>query len=168
MRTLVVFVAGLLVGLAVHIGAAQSSAPIPPNQPIVRLNHVAVAVPNLEESLAFYHQKLGFREVIRQRNPAGQPTSAYIQVSRDTFIEMQQANAERPAGITHFGLAVDDVKATVATFRQRGAMANDPAAGPSAFTGAINAGVLDNNGMRIELSELPPASVQRKAAESWK
>jgi predicted enzyme related to lactoylglutathione lyase len=80
---------------------------------------------------------------------------------------MQQANAQRPAGINHYGLEVADMKSTVATFRQRGATVSDPTA-PSAFTGGILANVTDPNGVRIELSEQPPDGKLRKAAESWK
>ena len=43
MRGLVLFVAGILVGTAVQIGVAQTQA----NQPAVRLNHVAISVPNI-------------------------------------------------------------------------------------------------------------------------
>jgi hypothetical protein len=40
--------------------------------------------------------------------------------------------------------------------------------GPSAFSDAILANVTDPNGLRIELSELGPNSLQRKAMDSWK
>lgn len=59
------------------------------------------------------------------------------------------------------------MKATVANFRARGATVSDPA-GPSAFSKAVLANVTDNNGIRVELSELGPDSLQRKAMESWK
>jgi len=78
MRSLVLFVAGVLVGAAIQTARAQ----IPPNQPAVRLNHVAIAVKDLSEALTFYQDKLGFREVVR--NPNGQ--SAYCQISRETFL----------------------------------------------------------------------------------
>jgi catechol 2,3-dioxygenase-like lactoylglutathione lyase family enzyme len=163
MRALLLFVSGLLVGSAVQTTLAQNAAA----QPVVRLNHVALSVPDLPAALAWYADKMGFREVIRNTNPQGQLVSAYIQVSRDTFIEMQQANAQRPAGINHYGLEVADMKSAVAAFRQRGATVSDPTP-PSAFTGGILANVTDPNGVRIELSEQPPEGKLRKAAESWK
>jgi hypothetical protein len=88
-------------------------------------------------------------------------------VSKTTFIELQQANAQRPAGINHFGLEAPNIKNTVATFKQRGAMASEPGA-PSAFSHAILANVTDLNGLRIELAEMGPESLQRKAMDSWK
>src|SRR5712671_761067 len=112
MRSLVLFVAGVVVGAAIQTSGAQA----PPNQPAVRLNHVALAVKDLPDAVKFYGEKLGFREVVR--NPNGM--SAYIQVSRDTFLELQQVAADRPLGLNHWGLEAQDIKAAVATFRQRG------------------------------------------------
>ncbi len=163
MRAVLLFVCGILVGSVAQVAVAQQS----PGQPAVRLNHVALSVPDLPAALTWYSEKMGFHEVIRNTNAQGQLMSAYIQVSRDTFIEMQQANAQRPAGLNHYGLEVTNMKDAVATFRSRGAMVTDPN-GPSAFTGGILANVTDVNGVRIELSEQPPDGKLRKAAESWK
>jgi len=163
MRGFFLFVAGILVGTVIQTTVAQS----PAAQPAVRLNHVAISVPDVAQAMTWYGEKLGFREVVRNTNPQGQLMAAYIQVSRDTFIELQQANAQRPAGLNHFGLEVLDIKNTVATFRQRGLMVSDPGA-PSAFTGGILANITDPNAGRIELSEQPPEGKLRKATESWR
>ena len=159
MRGLVLFVAGVLVGVAVQATFAQ-------NQPGSRVNHVGVAVPNIPEAAAYYTETMGFREAFRNTNDQGQPTSIYMQVNRDTFVELQQANEQRPVGITHFGLEVDDISQAVAALRQRGATSTDPR-GPSAFSGAILANVTDLNGIRIELAELGPDSLPEKAAAAW-
>ena len=158
MRILVVFVAGVLVGVAMQSAGAQ----IPPNQPAVRLNHVAVAVKDLPEALKFYGEKLGFKEVVR--NPNGQ--SAYVQISRDTFLELQQAKDPSLVGLNHWGLEVQDVKGTVATFRQRGLTVSEP--GARARSRGIRANITDPVYGRIELSEQPPEGKLRKATESWK
>ena len=163
MRGFFLFVAGILVGTVIQTTVAQS----PAAQPAVRLNHVAISVPDVAQALTWYGEKLGFREVVRNTNQQGQLMAAYIQVSRDTFIELQQANAQRPAGLNHFGLEVANIKNAVATFRQRGLMVSDPGA-PSAFTGGILANITDPNAGRIELSEQPPEGKLRKATEGWK
>jgi catechol 2,3-dioxygenase-like lactoylglutathione lyase family enzyme len=159
MRSLVLFVAGVLVGAAIQTARAQ----IPPDQPAVRLNHVAIAVKDLSEALTFYQDTLGFREVVR--NPNGQ--SAYVQISRDTFLEVQQAKDPSLVGLNHWGLEAQDIKRAVATFRQRGLMVSEPGA-PSAFTGGILANINDPVYGRIELTEQPPDGKLRKASESWK
>jgi catechol 2,3-dioxygenase-like lactoylglutathione lyase family enzyme len=159
MRSLVLFVAGVVVGSAIQTTGAQT----PPNQPAVRLNHVALAVKDLPDAVKFYGEKLGFREVVR--NPNGM--SAYIQVSRDTFLELQQVAGDRPLGLNHWGLEAQDIKAAVATFRQRGLTVSEPGA-PSAFTGGILANINDPTYGRIELTEQPPEGKLRKASDSWK
>ena len=165
MRGFVLFAVGLLCGLAVQIGVAQTGDSV--NTTGVVLNHVGLAVPSIPEAAAFYKYKLGFKEAFRNSDPQGNPTAIYIQVSKTTFIELQQANAQRPAGINHFGLEAPNIKNTVATFKQRGATATEPGA-PSGFSHAILANVTDLNGLRIELAEMGPESLQRKAMDSWK
>jgi catechol 2,3-dioxygenase-like lactoylglutathione lyase family enzyme len=163
MRGLFLFVAGILVGTFIQTTLAQS----PAGQPAVKLNHVAITVADVGQALTWYVDKLGFREVVRNTNQQGQLMAAYIQISRDTFIELQQANAQRPAGLNHFGMEVADMKSAVATFRQRGLTVSDPT-GPSAFTRGILANITDPNAGGIELSEQPPDGKLRKASESWK
>jgi catechol 2,3-dioxygenase-like lactoylglutathione lyase family enzyme len=157
MRTVLVFAVGILVGSGIQSAVAQSG------RPNLRLNHVGISVTDLPAALQFYQQKLGFNEVVR--NPNG--NSAYIQVSRDTFLELQ-ASKERPAGqITHFGMETNDIKATVANLRQRGLMVSDPG-NPSAFTGGILANVNDPVYGRIELSEQPANGKLRAASNAWR
>jgi catechol 2,3-dioxygenase-like lactoylglutathione lyase family enzyme len=163
MRGVVLFVAGILVGTAMQSTSAQNK----PAPPAVRLNHVAISVPSVADAITYYGDTLGFREVIRNANPQGQLMAAYLQVSRDTFIELQQANAQRPAGLNHFGLEVQNIKDVVPAFRLRGLTVSDPGA-PSAFTGGILANITDANVGRIELSEQPPDGRLRKATETWK
>ena len=164
MRGFFLFLAGILAGTIIQTTIAQS----PPGQPAaVRLNHVALSVPDVAQAVAWYGEKLGIREVVGNTNPQGELASAYIQVSRDTFIELQQANAQRPAGLNHFGFEVTNIKNAVAKFRERGLTVSEPGA-PSAFTGGILANITEPNVGRIELSEQPPDGKLRKATESWK
>ena len=133
----------------------------------MRIYIMSVLVDDQAKALDFYTQKLGFREAFRNSDAQGNPTAIYLQISKTTFLELQQANAQRPAGISHFGLESPNIKNTVSTYKTRGAMATDPGA-PSAFSHAILANVTDLNGLRIELAEMGPESLQRKAMDSWK
>jgi catechol 2,3-dioxygenase-like lactoylglutathione lyase family enzyme len=132
------------------------------------LNHVGIAVPNVNEAVAYYTQKMGFREAFRgQTDPAtGQPNLVYLQISRNTFLEVQPVTPQRPAGISHLGLEVGNMKETVARLRQQGVMVTDP--NVSANSKAILANVTDLAGNRVELGELTPDSLQRRAVEAWK
>ncbi len=92
----------------------------------VVLNHVGLSVPSIPDAAAFYKEKMGFKEAFRNSDAQGNPTAIYLQVSKSTFIELQQANAQRPAGVNHFGLEAPNIKAAVALFKQRGATATEP------------------------------------------
>ena len=67
MRGLFLFVAGIVVGLAVQTAVAQNQ-----NRGIVGLNHVALSVPNLDEALAYYTKTMGFPEAFRNLDQNGQ------------------------------------------------------------------------------------------------
>ena len=160
MRTSVVFLVGLLLGSAISTVLAQGNR-LPGTTSV---NHVAMSVDNFDEALAFYTQKMGFREVLNMKNDQNQPTLAFVQASRDTFLELAPSNANRPAGITHFGLLVEDMNGTVAALRQRGVMVTDPRSVGNQW---MVANVTAPGGIRIELTQLGPDSVPMKASGSW-
>mgnify|MGYP001393472798 FL=1 len=57
------------VGIAVGIFAMQPSAAQGPR--ILALNHIAVCVENLNQTVNFYTKTLGFREAFSVRDPGG-------------------------------------------------------------------------------------------------
>jgi catechol 2,3-dioxygenase-like lactoylglutathione lyase family enzyme len=158
MRGAMLFAAGLLAGLAVHVGLAQSAG-------VVMMNHVAINVPNIDEAVTYYTQKMGYREAFRVADDKGQPRLVYMQISKNTFLELNQANAQRPAGFGHYGLHVEHVADTVARFRKNGLTVTDV---NRSDTKALLANITDPYMGRIELAELPPDSLHAKAIESWK
>jgi len=162
MRNFVLFVMGIAVGLAVEAAVAQNTSP---NKGIVGLNHVCLVVPNLDEAVKYYTKTLGFPEAFRSVDEKGNVTLVYVQISKNTFIELQPANAQRPAGMNHFGLHVENMAAAISMFKQRGANVTESRVSP---TKAILSNVTDPNGIRIELAELTPESSHRQAMERWK
>ena len=87
-----------------------------------------------------------------------------MHISQNTFLELQQANAERPAGFTHYGLHVENVADAVAAFRSNGISVSDT---NTSATQAILANITDPYMGRIELAELPPESLHYQAIQSW-
>lgn len=160
MRSLFLVFLGFGIGLAVESGLAQTQ-----NRGIVGLNHVALSVPNLDEAVTYYTKTMGFPEAFRSKDDKGQTTLVYVQISHDTFVELQPANPQRPAGINHLGIVVQNMNAATAMFKQRGANVSEIRVSP---TKAILANITDPNGTRIELAELPPESEHRKAMDRWK
>ena len=159
MRGFALFVAGTLVGLAVQSGVAQTGS-----RGIVGLNHVGLSVPDIDRALEYYTEILGFSEAFRVTNDRGEPTLIYIQLSRDTFVELQPANPQRPAGVSHFSLQVGNLDEAIRMFNQRGANPSEARVGS---TNALISDITDLNGIRIELNELPPESLPLQAIQSW-
>ena len=119
MRTIhgvALFLAGVVVGsLGMQSLVAQQ------NRSNHRINHVGIRVKDYQQSLDYYTKVLGFKEAYRFPSPNGAPTTTFLQVSKDTFIELN-SDPQVPWGVTHYGLWVDDTKAAVDMFRQRGVM----------------------------------------------
>ena len=161
MRTSVVFCTGLLLGSVIATGLAQGSRLSGENY----VNHVGMAVENFDEAFKFYTQKMGFPEAFTVKDASGKPTLAYVQASKNTFVELQQANATRKPGLNHFGLHVQNLKAVVATLKERGVMVDEVRVRPD---DSSVANATDPNGIRIEMFEFGPGSPQGKAIAGWK
>jgi catechol 2,3-dioxygenase-like lactoylglutathione lyase family enzyme len=161
LRGLTLFVAGIVVGTVMM----QPSAAQENKTTGLRLNHVGIAVTNLQETLNFYTKVMGFH-VAYTNGRNGQPGNTFLQISRDTFLEVAQAGGNAPAGITHIGIGTEDADASVAQLRQAGATVPDVR--PGGPSGSRLSNVTDPNGIRLELNEQPADSLMRKAIDSWK
>jgi catechol 2,3-dioxygenase-like lactoylglutathione lyase family enzyme len=160
MRGVMLFAAGLVVGLAIQSGIAQNR-----NDGVVMMNHVGISVPNIAEAVTYYTRKMGYREAFRVNDDKGQPRLVYMQISKNTFLELNPVTAQRPAGFSHYGLHVESAAQAVAWFRKNGLTVSDTI--PS-DTKAILANITDPYMGRIELTELPPESMHYKAIQNWK
>jgi methylmalonyl-CoA/ethylmalonyl-CoA epimerase len=159
MRGLFLFVVGIMVGLAVQSAVAQNQ-----NSALVGLNHVALSVPDIDAAVAYYTETMGFPEAFRSTDENGVVRLVYVQISQNTFVELQPANAQRPPGINHLGIHVEDMVAATEMFKQRGANVSEIR---GSSTNAVLSNITDLNGIRIELAELPPESLHRQAMERW-
>jgi lactoylglutathione lyase len=162
LRGFTLFVAGIVVGtVLISPGAAQDAG-----KGGLRLNHVGIAVKDFQESLNFYTKVMGFKVAYAFPSPDGKPTTTFLQINRDTFLEMAPASANLPVGITHVGILTDNANSTVTQLRQAGATLPDVRSGGG--TGSRLSNVMDPNGIRLEIVEQPAGSLMRKAMESWK
>jgi catechol 2,3-dioxygenase-like lactoylglutathione lyase family enzyme len=156
------FTACLLAGVIAYatLRASLGVTPTPP----VRLNHVGISVANFEQALDFYTKKMGFRLAFRIPDAPGQPRAAYLQVSRETFVELLEATPARPAGFVHVGFEVDNMNDAAMRLKD----ANVPVASPRVGrTKATVAEVEVPDGVSVELLQLGADSMQRQAIESW-
>jgi catechol 2,3-dioxygenase-like lactoylglutathione lyase family enzyme len=161
MRGIMLFAAGLLVGTL----ATQPSAAPQEKLSGIRLNHFGVYVKDLDESVNFYTKTMGFREAFTLKDKDGKPSLIYLQINHDTFVELAPAMADRPVGFSHVGMWADDLNKTVTILRDRGVKMDNPISGA---TKALLTNMTEPSGVRIELLEYPPESLQKKAIDGWK
>lgn len=155
------FAAGMLAGiLMMQPGAAQ------PGQSLgLRLNHVGIYAKDYDASMRFYTQTMGLKEGFTIRDNDGKPTLSYLQITKDTFLEVAPATGDRKPGLSHIGIWPENLASTVAGLRQRGLNIGDPRTG-STKTSITNA--TDPDGVRLELLDFLPDSLPRKAMDNWK
>jgi catechol 2,3-dioxygenase-like lactoylglutathione lyase family enzyme len=162
LRGVTLFVAGIVVGTVLMQPSRAQEKRTP-----LRLNHVGIAVNDYDKALDFYTKVMGFKIAFKfPPSPDGKPTTTYFQISKDTFLEMAPASAQVPAGFTHMGIETSDAKATVMELRASGTHVEDVrVSGP---TKANLSNVYDPDHIRMELIELTPDSLHKKAEDSWK
>ena len=149
------FAAGIGVGVVLmQPSSAQTNASLG-----LRLNHVGIYVKDYDESMRFYTQTMGFHEAFTIKNPEGKPVLSYLQITRDTFLELAPAGADRPVGLSHIGIWPENQATAVAMLRERGVKVADPRVG-STKTSITN--VIDPNGVRLELVDFLPGSLPEK------
>ncbi len=66
-----------------------------------------------DESMRFYTKTMGFKEAFTIKDKDGKPTLTYLQLSKDTFLELASATAERPVGLRHIGFWPEDLGVAV-------------------------------------------------------
>lgn len=166
MKSPTVFVAGLLAGAGLATGIAvlllSPDAAVPP-RPARALNHIGIVVDDYAAAYAFYTERVGLKEAYTvERN--GSPLLTYLQLNRETFVELIPARGNEPRGVTHFGMEVRDIDAFVAQLRAGGMTVADPGTTPA---NARFVRIRDASGIEIEVMEYGPESSQYQAMAAW-
>jgi methylmalonyl-CoA/ethylmalonyl-CoA epimerase len=132
---------------------------------IKKINHIAIAVNNLEEAAKFYQNMLGLNlegvEVV-----AGQKTKAgFFKIGESNIELVQPTESTSPLvkfletkgqGIHHICLEVEDVEAEIKALLEKGAVMVDQKPRPGAHhTKVAFIHPKSSNGVLIELCELP-------------
>jgi lactoylglutathione lyase len=133
--------------------------------------HVALKVKDLERSLDFYVDKLGFREMLRLDKPDGSPGVwlVYLRITDGQFLEIfPDGEGERAPGwddtaINHICLGVHDLDAAISDLDRVGIPLLLPK--KMAVDGNWQAWIEDPDGNRIELMQMMPGCLQEQAIE---
>ncbi|GEL09083.1 VOC family protein [Salisediminibacterium halotolerans] len=90
--------------------------------------HIAFTVQNMDRSLAFYCDKLGFKYGFQVQDDNGNPWIEYVQTAPQQFIELfYGGEVERPdepktIGMHHICFRVNDIRETANQLRDQGIM----------------------------------------------
>ncbi len=136
-------------------------------QGIEGYGHVAIKVADLDRSLDFYRDRLGFPEMLRLHGEDGRLWLVYLRITDEQYLEIfpgaenDRAPGWNANGMNHMCLTVGDLDATVARIKAAGI----------ALTAEIKTGldhnrqawIEDPDGNRIELMEMAPHSLQAQA-----
>jgi Lactoylglutathione lyase and related lyases len=131
------------------------------------IGHTAYNVSDMEKSLHFYCDMLGFRHLFQLKDKNGNPWINYLKIADRQFIELfyngkktADTNTSSEVGYNHLCLEVDDIHQTVSDLKSRGVVLDIE----------INQGVdlnyqcwvRDPDGNRIEIMQLHPDAPQLK------
>ncbi|GAA0845406.1 VOC family protein [Bifidobacterium pullorum subsp. gallinarum] len=126
--------------------------------------HLAFDVADMEKSLHFYCDILGFTRAFDIANDQGEPWIEYIKVCDGQFIELfyggqnKPAHVERPVGFSHLCLEVEDIDSLAEHLRNQGITLDvEPVQGKD-FN--MQCWARDPDGNRIEFMQLDPRSPQ--------
>lgn len=132
---------------------------------IQRIDHIGVAVKNVEERLALYRDVLGLAGIHTEEVPTEQAKVGFVPIG-ESEIELLESTTpdgvlakfieKRGEGIHHLALRVDDCAATLASLRQAGVRTVDESPRPGARgTKVAFVHPSATGGVLIELVEYP-------------
>jgi lactoylglutathione lyase len=133
---------------------------------IVGIGHIAIRVKDIDRTLDFYRDKLGFTEMFRLERD-GKLWLMYLRVTDTQYIELfpeavgDRAPAREANGLNHICLEVDSIDGVLADLDKAGIpIAREKQMGAD---GNLQAWIEDPDGNRIELMQMDPNNMQSKA-----
>lgn len=136
-----------------------------------QIAHVALKVKDLDRSLDFYVNKLGFSEMMRLPKPdgSGGVWLVYLRITDDQYLELfpegvgDRAPDQNAVAVNHICLGVDNLDNVLAQLKKVGV----PLTVQKKMAADLNwqAWIQDPDGNRIELMQLMPDCMQLKAIE---
>lgn len=144
-----------------------------------QLGHPALLCNHMEETLKFYTQTLGFRQVFSLEHEDGTPWLTYVQIARGQFVELfyknyASENRAKERSFHHFCVEVDDMAAVLANLHAKGVPVfcgpvdngvRMPIPNPDhqpGLCGTLCAFIRDPEGNDIELQQFTKDSLQLK------
>jgi lactoylglutathione lyase len=143
-----------------------------PFTPIKAIAHWALKVKDLEASLKFYRDRLGFAEMMRLYRDDGTAWLVYLRVTDTQFVELfpdgegERAPGKDAVAINHICLEVPSVDEAAAALEKLGiTLTIEPKLG---LDGNRQCWFEDPDGNRIELMQMLPGNMQEEAISRLK
>jgi catechol 2,3-dioxygenase-like lactoylglutathione lyase family enzyme len=131
------------------------------------IGHLAFVVENMEKSLSFYCNVLGFKKAFELNKDNGEPWIVYLKVREGQFIELFYGGSKEVTtdfstiGYSHLCLEVEDINEIANHIKSHGLTLDDePKQGADLN---YQCWVRDPDGNRIEFMQLHPESPQNNA-----
>ncbi len=131
---------------------------------ITGIGHLALWVSDMEKSLHFYCDILGFKKAFEIPDDNGNPWICYLKVGNGQFVELFYPSGKAPQdgvqriGFSHPCFHVDDIHKTASDIESRGLVLDRPV--KTGKDGNLQCWVKDPDGTRIELMQIAPDSLQ--------
>ncbi|OEO29955.1 lactoylglutathione lyase [Devosia insulae DS-56] len=131
------------------------------------VGHVAIKVTDLDRSLDYYINKLGFPEMLRLHKDDGSVWLVYLRITDTQYLEVfpgaenDRAPGWNANGMNHMCLTVENIDDTLAQVAAAGLELLLPL--KTAIDGNRQAWLEDPDGNRIELMEMAEDSLQLQA-----
>ena len=134
------------------------------------LGHIAIRARDIEASVKFYRDVLGFPDAFRMDSPQGGGLgSVHIYIAPSQFIEIFPGGEEKTEvsnksiGLSHICIGVEDAAGALALVRSRGAPVDTEL--KKGYSRCLQFWTHDPDGNAIEFMELPPDCLQVAANE---
>jgi lactoylglutathione lyase len=131
------------------------------------IGHVALKVADIERSLAFYRDTLGFAEMMRLNRDDGALWLVYLRITDTQFLELfpggegDRAPGSERTAVNHFCLECNDLQATADALRAAGLkLTVEPKMGAD---NNWQCWIEDPDGNRIEFMQMAENSMQAEA-----
>lgn len=134
---------------------------------VTSLGHIAIKVKDLDVSLDYYTNQLGFPEMLRLHHDDGSVWLVYLRITDEQYLEIfpgaenDRAPGWNANGANHMCWTIDNLDACVADLKSKGI--NMMAEIKSGADGNRQAWLEDPDGNRIELMEMAEDCLQYQA-----
>lgn len=134
---------------------------------VVGIGHVAIKVTDLDRSLDFYRDRLGFPEMLRLKHDNGETWLVYLRITDDQYLEIfpgaenDRAPGWNANGVNHMCFTIEDLDGTTERIKAAGiSLTSEIKPG---LDGNRQAWIEDPDGNRIELMEMAQDCLQLRA-----